>query len=245
MILALLHARKRSTFTNPLVVSMRRLRKPRATSIHLKCVATFTLLLVLATPALAQVELSAFGGYQFGGRADADLGDLTAKDGLNFGLAIDVPVRPGLMAEVLWIHQESRLRLDEPGAFSDRRTLFDMGIDYFHAGAIAYVENGPVVPFGSFALGATWFNPQGVDVSGEWRFSISVGGGVKYFLNEKVGIRLQGHLLMPMQWSGGGMWCGTSTGCAVSIGSGTVILQGEFSGGLVFKLGQPGRGASY
>jgi len=50
--------------------------------------------------------------------------------------------------------------------------------------------------------------------------------------SERVGINLQGNLLFPVQW--GGFYVG---GGGTGINTGTTIVIGGFSGGLVFRLG--------
>jgi len=43
------------------------------------------------------------------------------------------------------------------------------------------------------------------------------------------------HLLLPFQWYGGGIFCGGG-GCSVGATSGTAIVQGQVSGGLVLAF---------
>ena len=54
--------------------------------------------------------------------------------------------------------------------------------------------------------------------------------------SEKVGIRLQGRLLMPMYFAGVGLPAGTGGG-GVSVNSAIPILQGDLTAGLVLQLG--------
>ena len=55
-------------------------------------------------------------------------------------------------------------------------------------------------------------------------------------LSERVGINLQGNLLFPVEW--GGFYIGAGTGgVSTGINTGTTIVMGGFSGGLVFRLG--------
>ncbi|MCK7528585.1 MAG: hypothetical protein MZV64_69045 [Ignavibacteriales bacterium] len=75
------------------------------------------------------------------------------------------------------------------------------------------------------------FNPKGDEYGDEWRFSIALGGGVKVYLSDKVGLRFQGRLLIPMQFEGGSVYVGTG-GAGVAVGAYTAFVQGDFSGGL-------------
>jgi len=77
------------------------------------------------------------------------------------------------------------------------------------------------------------FNPAGETYDAEWRFSVTLGVGAKYYASERMGIRAQFGLLIPMQWESGSLWCG-SGGCAGAVSGGTTFGQGNVSGGLMF-----------
>ena len=58
---------------------------------------------------------------------------------------------------------------------------------------------------------------------------------------DKIGIRAQGRFLIPITFSGAGMYCGIGTGgsgCSIGTSGWGTILQGDISGGLVIRLGQ-------
>jgi hypothetical protein len=80
-------------------------------------------------------------------------------------------------------------------------------------------------------------NTSGMD--DVWRFAIGIGAGMKVMFTERIGIRLQGRLLMPMYFAGVGFYAGIGTGGAssgLSLNTGSVIFQGDFQGGLVFAF---------
>jgi hypothetical protein len=116
--------------------------------------------------------------------------------------------------------------------------------NYFQIGGLSkfYSGDGVAQPFGSFSLGATWFDtsPTGESsydsYSDVWKFSIALGLGVKLMFSERVGIMLRGRLLMPMTFSGAGFYVGTG-GSGMTMGSWVSPLQGDFNGGLIIKLG--------
>ena len=90
--------------------------------------------------------------------------------------------------------------------------------------------------FGTVTLGAVRADPYKPGVGSEWLFGIGLGAGAKVFLSEKIGLRFQGRLLLPFAMSGGGMWCGTGTGCSVGLGASTTIAMGDFTAGLIFSF---------
>jgi len=65
---------------------------------------------------------------------------------------------------------------------------------------------------------------------------MTLGGGVKIWLSDRIGIRAQGRLLLPMMWAGAGLSVGTG-GTGFSLGAGTAMVQGDFTGGLIIALG--------
>jgi hypothetical protein len=187
------------------------------------------------------IELTGFYGWQYGGNFTSYQGEVDVKDTENFGGMIDIPVpsRPGMMAEIFYSRQNTSVALNQfpSGAKDD---LFDVAIEYIQAGALyeqAY-SRGRMKPFGSFTLGATRFAPKvnsykGIALDDEWRFSITLGLGLKALMSERVGLRLQGRLLMPMNFYGTSFWFGTG-GSGVGVSGGSVILQGDVIGGLFF-----------
>lgn len=182
------------------------------------------------------IEITPFYGWMFGGSFSVRQGDVNIKNNDNFGIAVDIelPYGGGKQLELLWAMHNSRLDLKRyPSGIKE--TLFDIVTHYFHVGGVYGVRQGNIMPFGSFTLGATLFHPKDKDFSDEWRFSATLGLGAKIYLSERVGLRLQGRLMMPFQWGGGGLWCGTG-GCSVGVGTTTTILQGDLTGGLIIIL---------
>ncbi len=194
----------------------------------------------LAAPAAAQqrAEITAFGGWQFGGRAYVRNGEIKLNDAFNYGAIIDIRVRHNAQVELYYSRQETKLKLDE--SFGVSRELTDLAVQYFHAGGLMELQRGmPAIPFVSFTLGATHYNPKEkvIDersVDDEWRFSMILGLGVKYFPGERIGLRLQGHLTSTFLDTGGSLWCGPG-GCSFGL-FGWGVYQGEVSAGLTLAI---------
>ena len=75
--------------------------------------------------------------------------------------------------------------------------------------------------------------------SNNW-FTAGFGGGLRYHIGERLGIRLQARLLLPMQFGGVGFGCGIGTGggsCGAGVSTYTNIIQGDFTGGITLRLG--------
>ena len=184
------------------------------------------------------IELTGFYGWQYGGNFTSYQGEVDVKDAENFGGMIDIPIpyRPGMMAEISYSRQNTSVALNQyPSGFTEN--LFDVAIEYIQAGALYETSaRGRVKPFGSFSLGATRFAPKvssykGIVLDDEWRFSLTLGLGLKALMSERIGLRLQGRLLMPMNFYGTSFWFGTG-GSGVGVSGGSVVLQGDVFGGL-------------
>jgi hypothetical protein len=194
--------------------------------------------LFISNKTFAQVEIFGFGGYEVASDVAVSQGDLNVYSNPNYGASIGFEVDRGLQAELLWIGQQTTMDLKQLNGIT--KPLFDIGIHYFQLGAIyEFKQNSQqkAFPFTSFSLGATLFTPHGSTYSDEWRFSITFGGGGKFYLSDKIGLRLQARLLLPINFSSVGMWCG-SGGCSATVGSWATFVQADFTGGIFVRLGK-------
>ncbi len=180
------------------------------------------------------IEITPTYGYQFGGKLKGVRGDFRIESAPAYGVTLevgndDLPIK----ISAFWLRQDSRGLYQEFGQREEY--LWDVATEYFQLGATKEGGDGTVVPFGTFTLGATNFAPKTDDYSDELKFSATLAGGVKIFPTEKLGIRIHMRMLMPFQYGGGGLWCGTG-GCGVNAGASTAFIQGEAGGGVVLKL---------
>jgi opacity protein-like surface antigen len=175
-------------------------------------------------------EISPFVGYQFGGKLGVQAGTLSIKDAMNYGVALDFYIRPGMQVELAYIRQDTELRFRD--ILTGRTApMFDMAVEYYQIGTLYEVRPGRVRPYALVTVGLTHFNPKPKDRSSEWRFSFGIGGGVKAFVSERFGFRFQGRLLFPYFGAGGGLWCSAPGGCFVAL-NGRLIVQADFTGGI-------------
>lgn len=186
----------------------------------------------------AQVELFGFGGYMTYSSLKVAEGNVSFKDGANYGLGLDVGVNKGILVELNYTHNQTTARLrrfnggDQP--------LFDINTHYIQIGAhyeFRRTREQKTVPYTLVTLGATLFDAKKASLSDEWRFSVAIGGGGKFYLGKNFGIRLQGRLLMPLNFSGAGMWCGFG-GCSVGVGSWATLIQFDLTAGVFIRLGK-------
>jgi hypothetical protein len=180
-----------------------------------------------------RLELLGYGGYLWSSSIDAyygtEYGSLDIKSGTIWGIEADVSVRPGAQMVLLYSRQDSELGFTRGGGRDDLTS--DIAVEYWHIGGMSGVQRGNIMPFGMFTLGGTRFIPKFEGASGdEWKFSILLGVGAKIYVNERIGLRVQGRLPWVILSGGAAIGCG-SGGCFTSFG-GSGIVQADVSGGL-------------
>jgi hypothetical protein len=169
----------------------------------------FTIAILFSSETLAQTEIFGFGGYMTYSSIAVREGDLKFEDGPNYGFGLDIGIQRGVFVELNYTHNQTKVRLQRFNGINE--DLFDMNTHYFQLGAQYEFRKSPkqkAFPYTLATLGATLFDAKDPSLSDEWRFSVAFGVGGKFYLSDKIGIRLQTRLLMPLVLSGGGMWCG-------------------------------------
>ena len=158
-----------------------------ATSVFATSVA---LSAVVAAPVRAQSwEASGLVGYTPGvalERRARELNQLDISGGVTWGLQVARWFTPRWAAEALWMQQSSALRSGTRAGASD---LFTLTAGQLH-GNVVYRFSGAdarVQPFAFAGLGATFFRAE--DVPSETKFSLGLGGGVRYWLSRAIGVR--------------------------------------------------------
>jgi len=175
----------------------------------------------------SKFEITPYIGYQFGGQLHAvGTGDYKLDDSLNYGIALDLTIRPGLQLELLYHRQDTEIRLITP--------IFDTSVEYFHIGGLYQLRWDRVSTFVLATLGTTHFNPDPAGLESEWRFSWSLGVGAKVFMSERIGFRIQGRLLSTWLSGTQDIYFGGPGG--VYIRSGYTMYQVALSAGLIIAF---------
>jgi hypothetical protein len=190
----------------------------------------------------AQVEIAPAVGYMFGGRLNYYQGEVKINDNVDYGISIIVPdISYGTDLEINYTRMDSRLYFTPYNNFPDyEKTDFNASVNYIQIGALkSFGDSDTFRPFGSFSAGTTIFGAS--NMSNVWRFSITLGLGAKVWISDRVGIILRGRLMMPMVFAGVGGYYGIgggSSGGGLYVNTYSTIVQGDFSGGLIFSLGK-------
>ncbi|HEY6000821.1 MAG TPA: hypothetical protein VI078_16160 [bacterium] len=194
------------------------------------------LLPLLAGPAAAATgrQVTPWAGYVSGGslleRATGDV--LRIGSAAGFGVVLDLPAWTGASYEVVYGFQKTELSGDDASGRNLRRGL---DIHYVHVGGLTEFGEGTVRPFLVGGLGLTALVPDGRGSSSN--FSLSLGGGVKVPLSDRVELRLEGRGYLTFIADSGGIFCvssGASGGCTAG-GEGRTLGQLAVLAGLSFR----------
>ena len=177
-----------------------------------------------------QFEITPFAGYLFPGNLQTLDGELKIENDFNYGLAFDIRTTDDLFIEFLYNRTDTDVRFKKE-YYDTIKTLFSISIEYFQAGAHVEVEQGQFRPFAAFTLGATYWKPKDDNVESDWKFSFTVGGGIKYYFTDNIGVRLQWRFLIPVYFSSASIFCSNGI-CNINVSGGTYIFQYDLTAGL-------------
>jgi len=200
----------------------------------------FLVLSTLPATIFAQrFEATPYYGFNLAGKLHFVEGEMNIKNNPNYGILLNFELdrRHGLYLELSYDRSDTRATYKKYGEFESENDLFDMFIEYYQLGAIydkPLSKNASA--FGFFTGGVARFSPVTNEYGDDYRFAITGGGGVKFFITKSIGFRLQGRLKMPFFFSGGALYLG-SGGTGFYMGSGTVLLQMDLLAGLTIRLG--------
>ena len=145
-------------------------------------------------------------------------------------------VDPGLgndatgQVQLLWSRQASKFKTPIATV-----STFDLNIDYFHfGGTYCWSKDKAFKPYVALSVGATHLQPIESGYNDEWRFSMGLGLGLKYFFTPRIGFILEGRGYGTFMGGSGSIYCG-SGGCQVESHQ---ELFGQFEGrtGIVFRF---------
>jgi len=176
------------------------------------------------------VEMSAFGGWATGAVMNTSSGDLHIKSSENFGGTFSVGATEEAQLEFTFNHMNTKLTLEGYGTnIVDDEC--DINVDYYTLGIVRSKSLGKAAPYGSLAMGLVDYHPIDVDYDSEQKFVVTLAAGVKIKTGERLGIKLQARLLLPVFY--GGVYFGTS---GAGISGGASMVQGDFTGGIYYTL---------
>ena len=180
------------------------------------------------------IQITPFYGYRFGGELeDADTGEeFDIDDSSCWGGILDIRLGETTQLEFYFSRQETELKSDD-GLF-DEETLFDLDVDYYHIGGTYTFLPGPWQPFVVGTLGATHIDPDASGTDSLTRFSLGLGGGVRFLPTEHLGLYLAGRGLLT--FLGGDTLVRSESGRATVQFDSDGLWQVELQAGLIFAF---------
>ena len=194
-----------------------------------------------STPASAQkAEITPFVGYQFGGQLRVRDGELRLQDDINYGLVLDIALNRQGQLELSYTRQDTKVEFND--FTSGRIPIYEVSVNYWQIGGVyQFNPSDTARPFLSLTAGLTHYGvgdrleDDSPVLSSDTFFSMVLGGGVKIFPSQRIGIRLAGHLYSTIVSTSSGFWCTLPGGCGVGL-SGWGIWQGDVQAGLIIAL---------
>lgn len=184
-----------------------------------------------------QLELSPYAGFEWGGKLRYSNGEVRFNSSENYGIAMNLLIPGGRSLQLEYFHQPTNIDVRYYDFTGPDFRRYDVNLNWFQAGAMQQIDlGGPVQPFGGITLGAAYFSPRTNEIQDVWKFAMTGQVGLKYYLSDKVGIRLHLRMLVPIQWAGFGFYFG-SGGSGTTVNAGSYLIQGDVGGGLIFRLG--------
>jgi hypothetical protein len=186
------------------------------------------------------LEIIPYMSYQFGSKLRFYEGELKFQAGENYGIALNYGLPRGTVLQLEYFGQSTSLDVRLYDQLGPDFQAYPVNMHWIQAGGMQEFDFYPLVPFAGLTLGGLNFNPRTNELQDTWKFAVTGQVGLKYFLSERIGVRLHARLLMPIQWAGFGVSIGTG-GVGTGINAGSYIFMGDIGGGLIFNLGPLGK----
>jgi len=193
-------------------------------------------------PSPRTLELTPWAGLFWSTGVNTASGTLAFDAAPDAGAVLGIQVDGKSQVEILYLFARPQARFTSASAFYASSPSFGVTTQYLQLGGLTTFDQGAIEPFLSGGLGLAWFSPSDVQVEGAvtlqpqdaWLFAFHLGGGVKWWLSEKIGLRFQARFLMPVLFSSGTFLSGPN-GAALQVNAGIPILQGDVSLGLAIS----------
>ncbi|MCB0477784.1 MAG: hypothetical protein KDC84_06455 [Crocinitomicaceae bacterium] len=185
------------------------------------------------------VEITPQVSYLFGGRVNFYEGDLKIQDKGAFGInvAYDFGIGGGVEFQYTGALTYASFNAIRYG-YED--VSFKVAVNHIQIGGYKDLGQGKLKGYVSGAIGCTIFDPTEINYQSKWNFTVSGSLGMKYFPLKFLGFKLFGRLFLPMEFAGGGVFCGIGTGgvdCGLGVSTFAILVQGDLGAGIILKFG--------
>lgn len=213
--------------------------------------AAAVLLFLAAGPAAAQsytyhepsprnLEITPFAGLFWSTQVTTPNGSVVFDAAPDFGATLDIQVDHKSQIEILYALARPQARFQSTSPFYASSPSFPVTTQYLQLGGLTTFQQGSMEPFLAGGLGMAWFHPSDVQVPGAASiqpadtllFAFNLGLGVKWYVSDAIGLRIEARAFMPVYLSSGTFLSGPN-GAALQVNAGVPLVQGDLSLGLV------------
>jgi hypothetical protein len=188
-----------------------------------------------------RISITPMYGFVFNERFQTEYGSVLLNQSECYGVSLGYRPSSWKQLELSWRHQVSLAEGDifYYNGFNrlvEEQVQGEVAIDYFMLGANGVKDvNDRISAFGGLSAGIVVFTPQVTDLTAIVRFAVSLRGGVNLKLNDRIGIRLQPELYVPLQSVGANVFV-SNAGSSVGVSGYSTIAQFGGSSGITFSF---------
>jgi len=189
----------------------------------------------------SKINLTVFGGYFFAETFQLyNGGNVYLNDGGLYGASLSFSSDPRVEFELTWQRQITKAEANYYEFIGNNIFNYeisgDVDIEYFMLGMNRMKNlNDHVTVYGGFSAGMVVFTPQDINVSAVEKFTVALKGGLNLHITDRIGLKLQPQLYIPIQSFGASAFIG-SGGSGVSANGYSSITQFGGIGGLTFSF---------
>jgi opacity protein-like surface antigen len=201
------------------------------------CAAWLTISCAEAQERSSSYELTPFAGYTVGGEFEDTPGGGSLKLGDDASLGLILDIRQSANTQWEFLYSQQATRADVTGLPIGAPAV-DLNVRYIHGGGTYLGHGQQLRPFLAATIGATHFDPGLAGFDSETFFSFSIGAGVQFRSNERLGVRLEARGYGTVLQSDTNLFCETGPAanlCAIH-SDGSLLWQVQGLAGIVFRF---------
>ena len=191
-------------------------------------------------PSPRNLEITPFVGLFWSTQVNTSNGSVVFAAAPDLGATLNIQVDGKSQIEILYAFARPQARFQSTSPFYASTPSFGVTTQYLQLGGLTTFQQGSTEPFLAGGLGMAWFHPSDAQVPGAasiqpadtWLFAFNLGLGVKWFLSDAIGLRLEARAFMPVYFNSGTFLSGPN-GAELRVNAGVPLVQGDLSLGLV------------
>lgn len=195
---------------------------------------------VYVEPSPRNLEIAPFAGLFWSTQVNTSNGSVVFDAAPDLGATLGIQVDGKSQIEILYAFARPRARFQSTSPFYASSPSFPVTTQYLQLGGLTTFQQGNVEPFLAGGLGMAWFHPSDLQVPGgasiqpadTWLFAFNLGLGVKWFLSDAIGLRVEARAFMPVYFNSGTFLSGPD-GAVLRVNAGVPLVQGDLTLGLV------------